>query len=123
MKLELLAGDFAVCQMADLAPVDFTAAYLFLAKTDTEISLVCLADKIPPGCTAVAAGWRAFRIAGQLDFSLVGILAKIAAILAAEKISIFALSTFNTDYILVKAADLPRAVAVLELEGYQFAGA
>ena len=66
-----------------------------------------------------SAGWRAFRIEGILDFSLIGILAKISTCLAENGIGIFAISTFNTDYILTKAENFEKAVKTLEAEGYK----
>ena len=66
-----------------------------------------------------AIGWRAFRIQGTLDFSLTGILSKISRLLAGHKIGIFAVSTYNTDYILTKSGNLQKALDVLEDSGYQ----
>lgn len=63
-------------------------------------------------------GWKGFRIQGVLDFSLIGILSKISGILAENNIGIFAVSTFNTDYILVKAENFERALCALSAEGY-----
>ncbi|MCQ2433216.1 MAG: ACT domain-containing protein, partial [Clostridia bacterium] len=65
-------------------------------------------------------GWCAFRIIGTLDFSLIGILAPIADILAENKIGILALSTFNTDYVFIKAENKEKAVTVLTAAGYRF---
>lgn len=73
-----------------------------MGKTGEENSLVCMTTDVPTNVTQRDDGWNAFRIQGILDFSLVGILAEIAQILAENKISIFAISTFNTDYILIK---------------------
>ena len=70
-------------------------------------------------CVAHDDGWKAFRIQGVLDFSLIGILSKISAVLADNKIGIFAISTYNTDYILVKAENYSKALEVLADEGYQ----
>ena len=70
----------------------------FLGKTDEEISLVCETQYKPSNCTAEEDGWRGFRIKGELDFSLIGILSKISTILAEAKVGIFAVSTYNTDY-------------------------
>jgi len=76
--------------------------------------LVCSIDSIPENVTACDKGWRAFRIQGELDFSLVGILSQIAALLAANKISIFVISTYNTDYVLIKTAYFEDAVNILK---------
>ena len=117
--IEPLPHSFAVCKVADYSLVDPSAAFCFPQKTDEENSLVCLSDQIPANTTAVQDGWRAFRIKGQMDFSLIGILAGIAKVLARKAISIFAISTFNTDYILVPEADFERAKEALKNVGYQ----
>lgn len=118
MRLEILPGSYSVCKLADFSGVDMRGAYCFLGKTDDEISLVCESGAVPANPLAREDGWRAFRIAGTLDFSLVGILAKISAILAEAGVGIFAVSTYNTDYILTKEADFERALAALALAGY-----
>ena len=85
----------------------------FIGKTDEEISLVCETNDVPENTIEREDGWRGFRIQGILDFSLIGILSKLSGILADNKIGIFAVSTFNTDYILVKDADFEKSLAVL----------
>lgn len=104
MILELLDAEFTVCQVRSLTPEDLRGDFAFVGKTDEELSLVCRTGLAPSGERLIARedGWRAFRIVGVLDFSLVGILSGIAGVLAAEKIGIFAVSTYNPDYILVK---------------------
>ena len=86
--------------------------------TDEEISLVCKTDDVPQNTIERDDGWRGFRIQGVLDFSLIGILSKLSAILAENNIGIFAVSTFNTDYILVKAENFEKALKVLSDAGY-----
>ena len=117
MTIEILPADFSVCKVTDYSQVDPNAPYCFLAKTDAENSLVCETGRVPANVIAREDGWRALRIAGTLDFSLVGILAKIAATLADAGVSIFAVSTYDTDYILVK--DLSGAVRALDAAGYK----
>ena len=89
----------------------------FLEKAE-EKSLVCPISLVPGNTIEREDGWRAFRIEGVLDFSLIGILSKISSLLAANKIGIFAISTFNTDYILTKKEDFDKAIDVLKAEGY-----
>ena len=84
-----------------------------------ELSLVCKTEDTPKRTMARDDGWKGFRIQGVLDFSLIGILSKISGILADHKIGIFAVSTYNTDYILVKEENFERALEVLALEGYK----
>ncbi|MBE5769876.1 MAG: ACT domain-containing protein [Clostridiales bacterium] len=118
MTLELLPQKFSVCQIENPGQADLTAPFTFLSRTDEEISLVCESEKAPKDVLKREDGWRGLRIAGPLDFSLIGILAKIAGLLAAQKISIFALSTYNTDYVLVKEEKLSAALDTLKKSGY-----
>ncbi|NTV64303.1 MAG: ACT domain-containing protein [Oscillochloris sp.] len=92
-----------------------------LTYTSEETSLVCAEAGLPAdiGDAQISPGWRALRVAGSLDFSLVGILASLAAPLAAAGVSIFAISTYDTDYLLVRASDLARAIETLSGEGHQ----
>ena len=86
--------------------------------TDEEISLVCKTDDVPQNTIERDDGWRGFRIQGVLDFSLIGILSKLSAILAENGVGIFAISTFNTDYILVKAENFEKVPKILSDAGY-----
>ncbi len=107
-----------MCQVADVSQVNSDAEYCFLGKTDEEISLVCPVEDVPANAIRREDGWRAFRVQGALDFSLIGILAKIAGLLAENGGSIFAVSTYNTDYVLVKKESYPKALEVLARAGY-----
>ena len=119
MELHVIGETFTVCQISDPTQVDFTSPYYFLGRTDEELSLVCPTDRVPASATQREDGWRAFRIQGVLDFSLIGILSPIANILAENRIGIFAVSTFNTDYILTKSEYFDRALALLAQNGYR----
>ena len=118
MKLQKLPYALTVCKVAELSDINQTADFYFLGKTDEELSLVCLTKNVPQRTIERSDGWRGFRIEGKLDFSLIGILSKLSTILAENKIGIFAVSTFNTDYILVKNEAFERAMNVLATEGY-----
>ena len=118
MKIKILAQAFPICQITDFSQVNASEEFLFIGKTDEEISLVCCTEAVPKYTLARQDGWRAFRIQGILDFSLIGILSKISTLLAENQIGIFALSTYNTDYILTKEEDFTKAVQVLKLNGY-----
>ena len=118
MKLEVLPQLFSVCKVADYGGVNFGAPFVFTGATDGEKSLVCPTALVPASTFARSDGWRAFRVAGTLDFSLVGILAALSKTLADAGVGIFAISTFDTDYILTKAEDLDRALAALRAEGH-----
>lgn len=113
MELKKLEYDFSVCKVEKITDIDMTADFLFIGKTDEEISLVCKTIDVPDKTTERDDGWKGFRIQGVLDFSLIGILLKISGILAERSIGIFAVSTFNTDYILVKAENFERALSAL----------
>lgn len=116
MIIKVLEEEFSICKLKDISEVDFNQEFCFYGKTDEEISLVCITGSVPNNTIEREDGWRAFRIEGILDFSLTGILSKISSILAKEKIGIFAISTFNTDYILVKEENLSKSIKVLSKE-------
>lgn len=118
MKIKKINEDFSVCKVQNFSGVDFMQDYCFVGKTDEENSLVCLTKYVPENVTHQDDGWKAFRIQGELDFSLIGILSKITTLLANEKIGIFAVSTYNTDYILTKVQNYERALQILECAGY-----
>lgn len=118
MELQQLKNDFAVCKLSDVSAVDLTKAFTFLSITDDEISLVCDAASIPANATDIERDWKGLKISGILDFGMIGVIAAISALLAQEKISIFVVSTYNTDYILLKSAQYTQAVSVLQANGY-----
>ena len=118
VELKKIPYKLTVCKVADISAVDINADFYFIGKTDEELSLVCRTEDTPPITTERDDGWRGFRIQGVLDFSLIGILARLSHILAENKIGIFAVSTYNTDYILVKEENFEFALNVLEAEGY-----
>jgi hypothetical protein len=118
MELKKLEYDLTVCKVEAITDIDLTTDFFFVGKTDDEISLVCKTEDSPVKTTERDDGWKGFRIQGILDFSLIGILSKLSGILAENNIGIFAVSTFNTDYILVKEENFERALSVLSEEGY-----
>ena len=118
MELQVIDKAFTACKVEDYLSVDLDAEFVFIGKMDEEKSLVCETANVPPDTLVREDGWRAFRINGMLDFSLIGILSKIASLLADAGIGIFAVSTFNTDYILTKQEQFDQALQVLEAHGY-----
>ncbi|MBE6042507.1 MAG: ACT domain-containing protein [Clostridiales bacterium] len=118
MELKKIDHKLTVCKVADVSDIDMSADFYFIGKTDEELSLVCRTEDTPARTTARDDGWRGFRIQGVLDFSLIGILSKLSGILAENKIGIFAVSTYNTDYILVKEENFEKALDILAAEGY-----
>ena len=118
LVLEQLDERFSVCKVTDYSGISAGQRYCFTGSTDTENSLVCRTEDVPDNTTAREDGWRCFRIRGELAFSLTGILAGIAGILAEHHISIFAVSTYNTDYVFIKEELFEKALDVLRQEGY-----
>ena len=118
MQLKVIDIEFSVCKVKDYSGIDLNLEYVFTGSTDEEKSLVCPVSLVPDNTTEREDGWRAFRIEGVLDFSLIGILAKISTCLADNGIGIFAISTFNTDYILTKTENFDRALKALTDAGY-----
>jgi len=118
MTLSIIGEIFSICKVADFKDVDFSSPFIFTSSTDEEKSLVCPIRSVPVNTVERDDGWRAFRVKGTLDFSLVGILYDISKVLAEEKIGIFAISTFNTDYILTKTENFERALGLLRSAGY-----
>ena len=118
MRLQIIEGKFSVCKVENLRAVNFNVPWLFVGKTDAEISVVCLTADVPHATLAREDGWRALRVAEAMDFGLTGVLAGISTVLAQAGISIFAVSTFDTDYILIKGENLGLAQSALEAGGY-----
>ena len=118
MELKKLEHRLTVCKVGSVSDIDLDQDFYFIAKTDEEISLVCRTEDTPSAVSAREDGWKGFRIEGILDFSLIGILSKLSSILADNGIGIFAVSTFNTDYILVKEKNFEKALDVLADNGY-----
>ena len=119
MEIKRIEQDFTVCQVKDYSLVNLDSEYSFIEKTDEEKSLVCITSEVPENTIQRDDGWNAFRIQGVLDFSLIGILAKIATVLADNGISIFAVSTYNTDYVLIKKENYQKGLEVLRAAGYE----
>ena len=118
MNLQIIPGDFTVCKIVNIADTPIEDDFWFLSRTDEELSLVCITSDVPVHTTNRNDGWRGFRIEGELGFAPVSSLSLLSALLFDHHIDIFAVSTFNTDYILVKDAQFDRAIGVLEKEGY-----
>ncbi len=104
MEIKIINLDFSVCKVKDYSQVDFNCEYCFIGKTDEENSLVCTTESVPDNVIEYEDSWKAFRIQGFLDFSL---------------IRIFAISTFNTDYILMKQENYKWALNIFSSTGYK----
>ena len=118
MELKRIDCKLTVWKVTEVSSINLESNFYFIGKTDEEVSLVCKTEDTPINTVERDDGWRGFRIQGVLDFSLIGILSKLSGILAEHKIGIFAVSTYNTDYILVKEENFERALNVLAAEGY-----
>ncbi|MDE7395916.1 MAG: ACT domain-containing protein [Clostridiales bacterium] len=119
MKIKQLSYDFSVCKVEDYSKVNFNSKYYFIGKTDEENSLVCITQDIPSNAITHDDNWKGVEIQGVLDFSLIGILSKILSLLAENGIGIFAVSTYNTDYIFTKKEHFQNALKVLTDAGYE----
>jgi hypothetical protein len=119
MKLSLLPYTLAVVRLSSSSDIPNWATkeidFFSITKTNDELSIVCPEEKVPNGIKS-EKGWKCLKVEGPLDFALTGILSSLIAPLAVAKISIFAISTFDTDYLLVKKEDLQRTVE--ELSGF-----
>lgn len=121
LTLELLKENYCVCRLeAQEAIPEWCEQgdFYSITKTKDELSIVCSQQYVPENIQA-ERDWRIFKILGPLDFALIGILSKISLLMAECKISIFALSTYDTDYILVKNDKVDEAVRALVDAGYQ----
>lgn len=122
MKLNTLPETLAVSQLDPNSPIPLWAVqskFYAIHRTFEELSIICNESAVPQEVKS-ERGWRAFKVEGPLDFSLTGVLASIANPLAEAKISIFAISTFDTDYVMVKESDLEKARTVLTEAGFYF---
>lgn len=121
LTMRLLKDIYGVCRLDknELIPEWAQKSDFFsITKTNEELSIVCSQEDIPIDIQC-EKNWRVLKIEGPLDFSLIGILSSISTVLANNKISIFAISTYDTDYILVKSSDLDNAIESLLKEGYE----
>ena len=116
MTIELLSDLFTVCKIPHNTPIP-DGYFVFFSRTDCENSLVCPTESVPASAITREDGWCGMRIVGTLDFSLIGILARISAVLAEAKIGIFAVSTYDTDYIFIKDENRAKAKAALTAAG------
>jgi hypothetical protein len=120
MTLIVLPDTFAICRLGSEAPIPTWATaggFFSISRAADELSVVCRQADVPHGVHA-ERGWRCLRVAGTIPFSVVGILASLTAPLAAAGVSVFAISTFNTDYLLIKEGDFDRAAAALQQAGH-----
>lgn len=123
LTLSLAPERFAVCKLptsAPIPPLPLHASLVAVTFTPEELSLVVPEDAAPESAD-IAGGWRALRVAGVLDFSLTGVLASLATPLAQAGVSIFAVSTYNTDYLLVQESSLAVALDALRAAGHTIA--
>ena len=123
MTLDVLPGVYAICRLSANAPLPaWTAGSPFasITRSASELSIVCGSEQVPADVLA-QRGYRGLAVRGPLDFSLVGIMASLAGALAAASVSIFVVSTYDTDYLFVRAADFDRATAALRDAGHTVA--
>jgi uncharacterized protein len=124
-KLSLLPGRFAIARLdpGEAVPAwAWVGAFASVSRTSRELSIVCAEDGVPPEVVA-ERGWRAFEVSGPMDLSTVGVLASIAQPLAEAGIALFAISTFDTDYVLVSGETAGEAAIALRDAGHEVGGA
>ena len=123
LNLIVLPDTIAICQLDADSPIPDWAIgeFVSITRTADELSIVCRQDQVPNGVQCERS-WRCFRIAGRLDFTLVGVIASLTGALAEAGISVFVVSSFNTDFVLVRQQDVAKAVGVLEEDGHNLTG-
>jgi hypothetical protein len=119
LKLELMHDTFAICRLAPTAVVPdwATGEIISITRTPFELSIVCSQENVPEN-EKCELGWRCLRVVGPLDFSLVGVIAALTGTLAEANICVFVVSTYDTDYLFVKKADVRTAVKSLDAAGH-----
>lgn len=120
LTLSILPNRFAICKLppdADIPAWSKNTEFYSITRSRNQLSVVCFDEDVPSEVKA-ERDWRALRIAGPLAFSLIGILTSLITPLAKANISVFVISTYDTDYILVKNIFLPKAISILNLEGH-----
>lgn len=121
LRLHLLDGAYAVCQLEPTSPIPTWAdgdGFATISRTTEELSVVCPESRVPAEIKA-ERGWRALKLEGPFEFTLTGILASVLNPLAEAKIGIFALSTYCTDYVMVKSGQLEAALEALQSAGHE----
>ena len=123
LSLSLFPGALAVCRLAPDAPLPAWATaggFHSVTRTPSELSVVCGAELVPDGVTCEGGG-RALAVDGKLDFGMVGVLSRLLGPIARGGIGVLAISTYDTDWILVREGDLDRTLAILERSGHPVA--
>ncbi len=121
LKFRQLPGSFAICRLApgaSLPQLNWAAPFVSVTRTTDELSIVCPADQAPAGAKSESP-WTCFKLEGPFPFSLTGILASFLDPLAANSIPVFAVATFDTDYVLVKEEVAATALKTLQASGHQ----
>lgn len=124
VRFRLLTGEYAICRLDAAAAVPAWAdgeGFVSISRTDEELSIVCLRARVPSEVRHDAP-WRALKAVGPFAFDEVGIAASFTAPLAAAGVPLFVVSTFDTDYLMLRASDFERAVTVLSNEGHEVSG-
>jgi hypothetical protein len=121
LSLKILPDRMAVCRFEPTTPVpDWIdqSGFYSITRTEEELTIVCAETLVARGTTS-EAGWRCFKVEGPLDFSEIGIIFSLTQPLARSGVSVFVLSTFDTDYLMVKEKNLSEAIDALRAEGHK----
>ena len=124
LSMRILPDRLAVCRFEPSAPLpDWIdqAGFSSITRTAEELSVVCSEERVPPG-TESETGWRCFQLLGPFNFSEIGIISSLTQPLTESGVSLFVISTFDTDYLMVKEKDFARAIDVLTAQGHQVKG-
>lgn len=122
LTMIILKGSYAVCRLDNQSPIPnwaFSMEFFSITRTMDELSIVCHEEYVPKEIKC-EVDWRCLKVVGPLDFGLIGILSSLTGVLGREGISVFAVSTYDTDYLLVKDENLEKAVLALRKEGVSF---
>ena len=123
LTLKIQPGEYSICRLPAGAEIPAnlrrTDSFVSISRTADELSIVCLSDLAPSNCESRSDDWRCLRFNGKFDLSLTGVLSSVLSPLAASQISVFTISTFDTDYILVRGSELPRTIEVLTQAGHR----
>ncbi len=118
MKIKVLEQEFVICKIESFEEVSIHDEFCFISKTNDEISLVCTSRYIPNKVTNIQKGYRAFRFEEELNFNAIGTIAKVTSLLSLNEIQLLVISTFNTDYFLIKNTKLNKALDILSANNY-----
>ncbi|MCL2580447.1 MAG: ACT domain-containing protein [Oscillospiraceae bacterium] len=118
IEFKKLDMEISICKLLTMGNINWQSPFVHLSKTDEEISLACITGQEPADAIAVEAGWAALRLPTTPDTSLVRLASELLDLLEKNKIGLFVLSTFNTDYLMIRQRNYEQAIQILSGAGY-----